>query len=390
MVYRVDTWADEEFGDADLGDVRRTERLKHLATVLMAQPSASIPAATEDPPTMKAAYRFFANDHVQPQAMLASHVQSTQRRMQAVPLVLAVQDTTYLDWTDHPATKDLGPLAAPSHQGLLAHTTLAITPERVPLGVLAQQVWARDPDERRHHDHKQRPIDQKESRKWLTSLEAVIVARAACPDTHFISVGDREADVYDLFLVERPVGVDLLVRAAQDRKADHPEKYLWAAMATARLAATITIQIGKRAKQPARKATLNVRWQQVTLRPPKHRDKEKLPNVTVWAIWAVETLPPPDAEPVEWLLLATMPISTTEQALEVLAWYAARWGIEIYQPHYPHTRHVPPVVQPAWLLLMLCIRWSDSLSQTMRHQTSAITPAFARLIDTRLAGGARA
>src|SRR5262249_36187875 len=188
--------------DADLGDVRRTERLKHLASVLMAQPNASIPAATEDLPTMKAAYRFFANDHVQPEAMLASHVQSTQRRMQAVPLVLALQDTTYLDWTDHPATKDLGPLAAPSHQGLLAHTTLAITPERVPLGLLAQQVWAREKDLRRHHDHKQRPTCDKESQKWLTSLDAVIVARAVCPDTHFISVGDREADVYDLFLVK--------------------------------------------------------------------------------------------------------------------------------------------------------------------------------------------
>jgi len=347
MVYRVDTWADEEFGDADLGDVRRTERLKHLATVLMAQPSASIPTATEDLPTLKAAYRFFANDHVQPEAMLASHVQSTQRRMQAVPLVLAVQDTTYLDWTDHPATKDLGPLAAPSHQGLLAHTTLAITPERVPLGVLAQQVWARDPDERRHHDHKQRPIDQKESRKWLTSLDSVIVARAACPDTHFISVGDREADVYDLFLVERPVGVDLLVRAAQDRKADHPEKYLWASMATASVAATVDIHIGQRQGQSARDATLTMRWKEVTLRPPNSRDKEKLPNVTIWAVWAIETHPAQGVEPIEWLLLTTVPITTTDEALSRLAWYAARWGIEMRQPHYPHTRHVPLVVHPA-------------------------------------------
>ncbi len=330
MVYRVDTWADEEFGDADLGDVRRTERLKHLATVLMAQPSASIPAATEDPPTMKAAYRFFANDHVQPQAMLASHVQSTQRRMQAVPLVLAVQDTTYLDWTDHPATKDLGPLAAPSDQGLLAHTTLAITPERVPLGVLAQQVWARDPDVRRHHDHKQRPTCDKESQKWLTSLDAVIGARSACPDSHFSSVGDREADVYDLFLLARPVGVDLLVRAAQDRKADHPEKYLWATMATAPVAASVDIHIGQRQGQSARDATLTIRWKEVTLRPPTSRDKEKLANVTIWAVWAIEPNPPPGVEPIEWLLLTSVPITTTDEALSILAWYAARWGIEVW------------------------------------------------------------
>jgi len=324
------TWAEDEFGDADLGDVRRTARLIQLATVLGAQPSASLPDATDDPASLKAAYRFFDNDYVRAEAMLESHVQSTTRRMQTVPLVLAVQDTTYLDWTDHPATTDLGPLAAPSHQGLLAHTTLALTPERVSLGLLQQQVWARDPQVRRQQDHKQRPIDDKESQKWLTSLEAVIAARAACPHTHFISVGDREADVYDLFLLERPAGVDLLIRAAQDRKAEHVEKYLWAAMATAAVAATVTIHIGARAHQAAREATLRVRWQQITLRPPNSRAKDKLPNVSVWAVWACESNPPPGVEAIEWLLLTTVPITTTEQALERLAWYAVRWGIEVW------------------------------------------------------------
>ncbi len=324
------TWADVEFGNADLGDVRRTARLVQLATVLGAQPSASLPDATDDPATLKAAYRFFDNDYVRAEAMLESHVQSTLRRMQAVPLVLAVQDTTYLDWTDHPATTGLGPLAAPSHQGLLAHTTLALTSERVPLGLLQQQVWARDPAVRREQDHKQRPIEDKESQKWLTSLEAVLAARRKCPDTHFVSVGDREADVYDLFLLDRPAGVDLLIRAAQDRKVDHPEKYLWAALATAPLAATVTIHIGARAGQPAREATLKLRWKQVTLRPPNSREKEKLPTISLWGVWAIETTPPPGVEAVEWLLLTTVPITSTAEALERLDWYACRWGIEVW------------------------------------------------------------
>jgi len=324
------TWAEDEFGEADLGDVRRNARLVQLATVLGAQPSASLPDATDDPATLKAAYRFFDNDYVRAEAMLASHVQSTTRRMQAVPLVLAVQDTTYLDWTDHPATDGLGPLAAPSHQGLLAHTTLALSPERVPLGLLQQQVWACDKDVRRHQDHKQRPIAEKESQKWLTSLDAVIVARAECPATQFVSVGDREADVYDLFLVDRPSGVDLLVRAAQDRKADHPERYLWAALASVAVAATVNVHIGARAGQPARDATVQVRWRQITLRPPNSRASEKLPNITVWAVWAIEPHPPPGVEPIEWLLLTTVPVGTVDDALERLAWYAARWGIEVW------------------------------------------------------------
>ena len=106
------TWAEEEFGDADLGDLRRNARLIQLAMVLGAQPAAALPAARDDPATVKAAYRFFANKYVRADAVLASHIQATSRRMQAVPLVLAVQDTTSLDWTDHPATKGLGPLTA--------------------------------------------------------------------------------------------------------------------------------------------------------------------------------------------------------------------------------------------------------------------------------------
>ena len=118
------------------------------------------------------------------------------------------------------------------------HTTLALTPEHVPLGLLQQQVWARDPAVRRNQDHKQRPIDEKERQKWLTSLDAVRAARAASPTTHFISVGDREADVYDLFLAPRSAGVELLVRVTWNRKVDHPEKYLWATLATAPVATT--------------------------------------------------------------------------------------------------------------------------------------------------------
>ena len=135
--------------------------------------------------------------------------------------MLAVQDTTEVDWTGHPATKGLGPLGHTACQGLHVHSTLAFTPERVPLGLLAQHVWARDPDDvGKRTRRKQLPISQKESQKWLTSLEAVCSAQDGCPQTRFVSVGDREADVYDLLAAERPEGVELLMRASWDRCVD--------------------------------------------------------------------------------------------------------------------------------------------------------------------------
>lgn len=342
-----ESWAEIEFGDAHLGDARRTARLVQLASALGARPSASLPAAAPDAATLKAAYRFFDNDAILPGALLESHVAATVARMQAVPLVLAVQDTTLLDWTDHPATTELGPLASARHQGLLVHSTLALTAERVPLGVLAQQVWARDAAHfGQQVDHKARAVADKESQKWLTSLAAVNAARRQCPETHFVSVADREGDVYDLWAAPRERGVDLLVRAAWDRclvaaaAPAEPEpaepRRLWAAVAAAPVAATLRLDLPRRAARPgqaaqaARHATVSVRWCAVTLRPPQPRRQEGLPEVAAWAIWVVEAQPPPGVEPVEWLLLTTGAVHETSQALQRVEWYACRWGIEVW------------------------------------------------------------
>jgi Transposase DNA-binding/Transposase Tn5 dimerisation domain len=327
-----DRWAVREFGRAVLGDARRTARLVDLATTLGERPTASLPDGCGTVARLKAAYRFFENDAIDPGAVLASHVAATYDRMALVPLILAVQDTTLLDYTHHPATTGLGPLDH-GHQGLLVHSTLAITPDRLPLGLLAQQVWARDPAQPgRRATRKTRPIAEKESHKWLTSLEAVTAARARCPTTRLVSVGDREADVYDLFLAPRPDGVDLLVRAAWDRRVAGPQPHLWHAVAQAPVAATATVCVPKRGAQPARRATLHIRFCRVHLRPPKHRARERLPSVTVWAVWAVEADPPTGVPPLEWLLLTTCPVATVDDALERLEWYTGRWGIEVW--HY--------------------------------------------------------
>jgi hypothetical protein len=287
-----------------------------------------LPQACDDPARLKAAYRFFGNAAIEPAAIVDSHVQATLERVAAVERVLAVQDTTHLDWSAERAPD------------LLVHSTLAITPERVPLGLLAQETWTRPPEEAgKRAMRRERPIDEKESHKWLTSLQAVCAAKEPCPQTHFISVGDREADVYDLFLQERPPGVDLLVRAAQDRRVaaeDLEQGKLRAVLAACPVAATVRVEVPRQGERPARSATLAVRWRAVVLRPPKARAAEGLPAVTVWALWATETDAPADGEPLDWLLLTTVAVQTTQEALERLAWYACRWGIEVYHIEVYH------------------------------------------------------
>src|SRR5262245_33692975 len=167
-------WAVHEFAEAERGDLRRTTRVVELATALAQHPTAPWPEACGTGAMLKAAYRFFSNDAIEPHDLRQSHGEATYSRLRHVPVVWAVPETTEVDWTSHPATRGLGPLGHPACQGLLVHSTLAFTPERVPLGLLAQQVWARDPaDVGKRTRRKQLPISQQESPTWLTSVEAV-------------------------------------------------------------------------------------------------------------------------------------------------------------------------------------------------------------------------
>ena len=129
MIYLPDdtNWSVTEFADAELGDERRTQRLVALADVLAQHPTAALPEACGDRAMLKAAYRFFDNDAVEPQDVLLSHIEATYGRLAQVPLVLAAQDTTEVNWTPHKATKGLGPLGHSACQGLLVHSTLAFT-----------------------------------------------------------------------------------------------------------------------------------------------------------------------------------------------------------------------------------------------------------------------
>jgi Transposase DNA-binding/Transposase Tn5 dimerisation domain len=328
-------WAVQEFGAAQLGAARRTARLVALARQVSARPQASLPEACGDPASLKAAYRFFDNDAVSDAALLASHRQATGERVAAEPLVLAVQDTTLLEWTQHPATTGLGMLASTRQQGFVVHSTLAVTPERVPLGVLAQQVWTRDPAQvGKKHQRRQRPTAEKESQKWLTSLQAVAALHQPCPTTHLVRVGDSEADVYDLFAAARPDGVDLLVRASQPRRVHEPEGELWAAVASQPVVDRVTVEVPREPGRPARTATCAVRFRTVTVRPPKAREAvgEHLEPLALWAVTVTEEPRPanPDIEPLDWRLLTTCPVLTREQALERIAWYTCRWMIEVW------------------------------------------------------------
>lgn len=326
-------WAEEEFGGARLGDARLRQRLLTLARDRYARPQANLPQACETRAKTKAAYRFLEHPDTTMDALLQPHFEATRQRVAAEKLGLAVQDTTSLNYTTHPTTDDLGPIGtqAEGARGLWLHSTLAFNGEGTPLGLLDVQCWARDGRQfGKHQERKKRSIEEKESSKWLKSFRALAEVQRRTPGTRLVSVGDREADIYELFqeaLADRE-GPWLLVRAEQDRLRAEGQEHLWPWLEQQPAAGVQEIRVPRRGAQAARVARLEVRFAQVTLQPP--RSKPKLPALTLGAVLAQEADPPAGIKPLRWMLLTTGPVESFAGACEKLHWYTLRWGIEVY------------------------------------------------------------
>ena len=326
-------WAEEEFGGAALGDARLRQRLLTLARDFYAQPQAMLPKACQSRAKTKAAYRFFDHPDTGMEILLAPHYAATRQRVAGEKIVLAVQDTTSLNYTTPQPADDLGPIGtqAEGAVGLWLHSTLAFNAEGTPLGLLDVQCWARDATQfGQRHRRKERSIEEKESAKWLRSFRALAEVQRRTPDTRLISVGDREADIYELFqeALADPQGPGLLVRAEQDRLRADGQEHLWPWMEQQPAAGVQEIRVPRRGAQAARGARLQVSFARVTLRPP--RSKPTLGALTLWAVLAQEGEAPAGIKPLRWMLLTTCPVESFAAACEKLHWYTLRWGIEVY------------------------------------------------------------
>jgi hypothetical protein len=326
-------WAEQEWGTAPLGDTRLVQRLITLGRDRYSLPQASIPQTCGSRAKTKAAYRFFDNERVTLPNLLTPHIEATTKRVASEKIVLAIQDTTTLNYSTHPATENLGPIgsSATGIVGLMMHGTLAVNTAGTPLGLLNAQCWARDPEEfgkkaKRHT----LPIAAKESNKWLTSFKAAIATAASCPATTIVSVGDREADLYELFALAAttPKAPLLLVRAKHDRTLQEEQGKLSEYLDRCPEAGIQELLVPRRGQHLARTAQLSIRYGKVTLAPPKQKPEE--PPFAVWVIHAEEQEPPEGVAALCWVLLTTVPTESFAAACEHLSWYALRWTIEVF------------------------------------------------------------
>jgi hypothetical protein len=203
----------------------------------------------------------------------------------------------------------------------------------VPLGLLHQQWWTRDPAERgKTQQRRTKAISEKESQRWLDGAQAA--AAAVEEGTLLVVVGDREADLYELRALQLPAHCHVLVRVAQcRRRVQHEARYLLDAVEQAPGAGTLTIEVPRKRGTPSRQATLTLRYGTVDLLPPRHaRQRGQKAPLPVQVVLAVEEQPPPGEKPLFWLLWTTLPVDSFEDAVQCVRWYAQRWLIERF--HY--------------------------------------------------------
>jgi hypothetical protein len=330
----MSTWVETEMVACQLHDARHAKRLAQLLARLSEKPVHSIPSACHGWAETVAAYRFLDNSAIGEQAILSGHQHATLERIRAQEVVLLVQDTTFLDYGTTQPKQGMGTVKIKIREEYLLHPTVAFTPERMNLGVLGLQVWQR-PEQPVAQERHRKPIEAKESYRWLQGYQLACEVQQRCPDTLVVNVADREGDIQEWFLdaVRRTPEerAEFIIRAKCNRRIAQGKepRYLWEEMQKARTVGSITIELTHQPTRPPRQATLGVAVKRVTCNGAR-RAGGRLPPVEVVAVYAKERRPPRGEEPIEWLLLTSLPVADFPSACMVVQWYRCRWEIALF------------------------------------------------------------
>ena len=346
-----DQWAQNEFGGAQLGDERLSQRLVECARIQAEKPAETFSGAAQGNwALVKGYYRMIdkADDSaVTMNAILAPHRERTVHRMRAQPTVLCIQDGSDLNYNSLTKCEGLGVIGtnqtSAQSRGLHLHSTLVVTTDGLPLGLLGGKCEAppgqqeAPEEEQEKASSRKKPLEERKNFCWIEGLRDSNALAAELPSTRQVCVMDREADFYELFCEPRHQRVELLVRAKHDRRTAGEYK-LFETLRRSAVRRTLSLQIPRQSARPKlnkhkarphrseRTAQVALRYQEVELPPPcDHKDKAP---VKIWVVHLREETPPAGEPPLEWFLLTTIAVTSDQIAEECIRWYRRRWRIE--------------------------------------------------------------
>jgi hypothetical protein len=341
-------WATDEFTQLDLGDERRDKRFVNVISQMMQQSEYSICRAQGTWKNIKAAYRLLDSEEVSADKILSPHIQKTIERCAKEKIILDIQDTTCLNYTKREKTEGLGFIGVRGKnnkqvKGLQMHTSLAVSTEGEPLGILHQEIWARlhqrpHRTKKDQYQHRLLPIKEKETYKWIHSLYQVSFLPFS-EKTKVIHIGDRESDLYEFIRDVLDLEDSMIIRASHDRninkknRRDYVAERLWPYMEKQPVVGRSVIEV-LGSNHQLRKAHLKIAVGSFRLHPPRNRSNKTLDNnlkvLSLNSILIKEIHPPKGEKPVEWMLLTNLDITQEKQLKDVIRWYTYRWNIELF------------------------------------------------------------
>lgn len=329
MTLKLDSeWVIEEYKNIQFYDKRLDKRLIEITKAFSEQPGACINQACNGSwSDTKASYDFFKNLKVSKEKIFKAHADQALERARNEPVVLAVNDTTSFNFTNHDSLEGKGLIAASNthSSGFLFHHTMLFTENGLPLGGIHHDFWTRDGiKEKPRAINAKLPIEKKESYKWIKALKSTHEAEKKA-GTQFVHIGDRESDLYDYFLEAHKLNQAFVVRARYNRALNDTHGKLWESLAAKESAGEMVLHIESKGGRPSRDIECEIRFSQVSFKPPvKSKVTSELPlNV-------VSVREKNCEKPLEWMLITNIFVGDIVKARKITDWYSVRWGIETY------------------------------------------------------------
>lgn len=327
----AEAWALEEFGDAKLGDARRTARVVRVAAGALKRPGPTVARTFGRTAAAEAAFRLMENDAVPVGELASAAHRGTARRCAEWATVIVPIDGTSLRVQDPRDLRGLGPLSSLTDKarGIQAFHAIAVAPTGTTLGVLGREFWLRSRAATPPSGFKSsRPRTERESYRWVTMLQSATeqMKTHAPTCTPWFQL-DRGGDCW--MVIEHAVqhGLMLTVRANQNRALERAGTALFPTIRSSTPIGTMHVDVPEGRGRSARRACLTLRSLRVHLPIPITRKKRV--NREIGIVQAIERSSPSDGSArIEWLLLTTREVRTASDAAEVVLAYTRRWRIE--------------------------------------------------------------
>jgi hypothetical protein len=250
-------------------------------------------------------------------------------------IILLPQDTSELCYTGLKGCEGLGTHRGKNSRGVIAHSSIAVSPSGLGYGLMSQELWTRDiEDHGKAKERKSKEIEEKESQKWLDTMDKSLDGLSS--DIKAVTVCDREGDIYELFNKGESEEKSYLVRIVQNRltcPAEENAKLIdYAKNLESSGICVVQIPRDTRNNRKAREAQLSIKYSFVTVKAPRNSGYGSGDNITAWVIAAEEIDAPQNVEPVAWYLLTNVSVDSLDDAYEKVQWYVQRWKIERF--HY--------------------------------------------------------